>query len=146
MSFFDPKDEIAKRFVSAEFYGFSEPHHWGVLVQSVSACQLLVGAEPIVISRLPGGRPGASVVLYGKLFEWTLTCDLTAEELSLCRAQLDPPCDPEQVFGGYVFAVNNWRIVTCQILNDEGFTGKAFEDFEAEQQRVGRAPWVRRKI
>jgi hypothetical protein len=145
MSFFDPKDEIAARFVSAAEFGF-EPHWWGCLVQSVNCCQMLAQVEPILLSHLTDNRPGASLLLYGQRFEWELVCDLAEEELSLFRSPLDPPSEPVQVFHGFALGINNWRVLTCLILNEEGFVGKAFEDFDREMSRTGRAPWVWRKI
>jgi hypothetical protein len=52
MSFFDLKNEIAARFITAAEFGF-EPHWWGCLVQSVNCCQMLAGVEPILLSHNP---------------------------------------------------------------------------------------------
>ena len=142
MSFFDPKDEIAARFVTAESFGF-EPHWWGTLVQSVNSCQMLANVEPILLSHLPDERPGASLLLYGPRFEWELVCDLAYNELSLLRNGLDQIGEPVPLFHGFALSMNNWRVMTCIILNEEGFTGQPFEDFDRHMRETGTAPWIK---
>jgi hypothetical protein len=101
-------------------YGLSGTTYWHLANASMAAKEY-GGIEPCQIQKLKGGRPGATVVLFGKAFAFILTvaADTQPASVTLEAMQLDSASEQRSLVLSVLDCPGDWtRLITAMLQLD----------------------------